>query len=247
MNATKWVKSFFVLFISSYTILIITNLLCDRYSIFKHDTNYYFEEPNQNFIKLDLLLDKTIQYDSLIFGSSRVGKINPNNIKNFNYYNMTYSEGLPREHYLNIKTLIEHNIKINNIVIGLDDFSYQVNPLHHINQPMRRIHYEASNDNRFSFYMYYLKLIPEFSSIRGKINCYLNNNNCSNYDFYKTGMPIVPLKKEEEIEQNIQMHNNNDIFNVPTKYKGNYLDDTINDIKNIISLCKNNNINLFSI
>ena len=46
------------------------------------------------------------KYDSFIFGSSRVGKINPLKIENGKYYNMTYSEGLPREHYQNIKFLI---------------------------------------------------------------------------------------------------------------------------------------------
>ncbi len=244
MKSTKWIKIFFGLSLIGVLFVGGFNYLYDRYSIFDYNTKYYSEEPNQNFIKMSLLLNKVIKYDSLIFGSSRVGKINPLSIKNANYYNMTYSEGLPREHYLNIQALIKKNIKIKNLIIGLDDFSYQVNPLTHEQQPMRRIHYKASNTNIFNFYYMYLGLLPNLDSIKKKLQCYSNKNNCGFYDFYKTGMPIVPVEIETKIEENVIDHVNNKIFDNPTRYRANYLEKTINDIKMIVKLCKANNINL---
>ena len=58
-------------------------------------------------------------------------------------------------------------------------------------------------------------------------------------------MPITPKSIDIFIEQNREAHNKDIKFKMPTFYKeNNLINETIEDIKNIISICKENNINL---
>lgn len=243
MQAKKFLIFVFSCFILILGAVILFNYSYDRYSIFNYEKQYFSEEPNQNFIKMDLLINKKITFDSFLFGSSRVGKISPQLLMNGNYYNMTYSEGLPSEHLKNIKTLLEHNIKIKNILIALDDFSYQVNPSLHSDQPMRKLHYKTNNVSSLEFYSFYFRLIPDFQSIYKKILCFKDKEKCQIYDFFDTGMPLIPQKREHQIESNYKKHVSDKSFKKPTHYDGNYVYQTISDVKKIKNLCILNNIN----
>ena len=73
------------LFVKFVVILTVIFILCimlinykiDRYKIFSSNYNNLRYEPNQNFIKIKYIMNNKKKYDSFIFGSSRVGKINP--------------------------------------------------------------------------------------------------------------------------------------------------------------------------
>jgi len=240
MNSKKWLRIFVVLSFIGVGFIILFNYHVDSYSIFKNDYSKVVSEPNQNFLKMNFLINKKHTFDSFIFGSSRVGKINPINIKNGNYYNMTYSEGVPLEHLSNIKLLIKNNIPIKNILIGLDDFSYEVNPLQHKNQPMRQPHYDTdiNNMSKMSFYMYYLFKIPSFFDIsRLSQQIFLNRVYPTyNYDIYKSRLPLAPKAKNDYIENNREEHINDKKFMQPMRYTGNRIKETINTIKEIVNL-----------
>ncbi len=158
MNSKKWIKILLILCILGIGFILIINIYIDSYSVLKSDYNKLSREPNQNFIKMKFLLNEKHNKNSFIFGSSRVGKIEPSDIPTGNFYNMTYSEGLPLEHLENIKLLIKNNIEIKNLLIGFDDFSYQIDPLKHLNEPLRRIHF-LTNINSMNKYKFYVILI----------------------------------------------------------------------------------------
>ncbi len=148
--------------------------------------NLYIQEPNQNYLKTEYIIRHPNKYDSFIFGSSRVGKINPKLFTNGNYYNMTYSEGLPYEHLLNIKLFLKNNVKIKNIIIGIDDFSYEIDPKSHFTDTMRKPHYLASGESFLNFYNFYRKI-----KISSAFNVYKQIGNSQYYDINNTGMPIL--------------------------------------------------------
>ena len=247
MNAKKWIRIFFGLGGISLLWLIVFNIILDSYSILRSDYSNLYREPNQNFIKMKYLLSKETNYDSFIFGSSRVGKINPDNFKNGIYYNMKYSEGVPREHLENIRILINNGYKIKNILIGLDDFSYQVNPDEHIGQHLRKPHYNADSANysKEKFYFSYFFTIPSkedsFRFFKQLIGVQYQT---ANFDIYKSGLPIVPETVENDIESNVDAHIKNKKFEKPTHYSGDRIEDTINEIKQIKMICDENQINL---
>ena len=248
MISKKWILKYILLSFIFCSGAVLFNFYVDNYSIFRNNYSKLLQEPNQNFIKMNFLINNNHSFDSFIFGSSRVGKINPTGIKNGNYYNMTYSEGLPIEHLSNIKLLIKNNIKIKNILIGLDDFSYEVNPMLHKNEPMRQLHYDTDFNLRsqISFYMYYLFKRPSFFDIYRAIqeNAFNRVFPVSNFDIYNTGLPLVPIEIESYIENNKQAHINNKKFLRPAYYRGNRIKETISHIKEIVELSKKYNFNL---
>ena len=58
-------------------------------------------EPNSNYIKMQYILHNPDKFDSFLFGSSRTGFVDVENIPDGKWYNMSYSEGLPAEHLEN--------------------------------------------------------------------------------------------------------------------------------------------------
>jgi len=246
MNGKKWIKIFSLLVLSTITSVYLINYIVDNYSIFKEDYSKLYREPNQNYIKMNFLLNDKHDFDSFIFGSSRVGKINPKNITNGKYYNMSYSEGLPLEHLENIKLLINSGIKIKNILIGFDDFSYEVDPSKHLTQPMRLPHYNTKINNMdvIQFYNYYLAKKPSVSDILKTIKQIVSKDysKTSNFDIYNTGVPIVPQEIEDYIENNRDKHINDVKFLKPTYYRGNRIIKTLLEIEEIITLLKTHNI-----
>ena len=242
MHSKKWIYIFFVLacFILVGTILI--NYKIDSYRIFHNNYSNLYREPNQNYIKMNFLLQHKDRFHSFIFGSSRVGKLNPKHITNDTYYNMTYSEGLPLEHLANIKLLLKSGVKIQNLLIGLDDFSYKIDPHTHLIQPMRLPHYKTKiNDmSAFQFYMYYLLRKPSSRDIAK----YSSHSHKKTYDFdiYHTGVPIVPKAVDEAIESDVEKYIHDEKFLIPRHYVGDRMVQTLKEIKEIIDISHKYNI-----
>jgi hypothetical protein len=204
--------------------------------------------PNQRVLIIEYLLDKKHykKYDSYIFGSSRVGYLNPNRIKDFNTYNMTYSEGIPHEHLLVIKFFLKHHFPIKHLLIGLDEFSYQVPFSRHDNQFGAKSHYLVTNTSLYDFYKFFffrkatkydkehfLNKFIRYATVRQSEKIYDVIHNQKT--FY--------MNIKEKNNHN-QKYINNEKFTKPTPYVGNELEDTINDIKEIVKLAKENNIEL---
>ena len=232
MNSKKWIKIFLIFSVLG-VFQALLSILTNPYLTMQTD-NYYEQEPNQNFLKVKYILENKNKYDSFIFGSSRVGKIDPKLFKHEKCYNMTYSEGLPYEHLLNIKLFLKEGMKIKNIYIGLDDFSYEIDPKKHFQDVMRKPHYLASGESILNFYSLYTSL--SYSHFLGERNIY--------YDINNTGMPLVPKEITHYIETHKEAHNLDPRFLKPTHYEGNTIKDTIMTIKEIIKLSKEHNINI---
>lgn len=245
MKKTKlWLRLAFL----STSIIVITVLLLlqwsDTYSNTHYDRTQFYTEPNKNVLKMHYILKNPTKYDSFIFGSSRVGNLNPLKIQNANYYNMTYSEGIPKEHLLNIQLFLKKSIKIKNLLIGLDEFSYQVSFEKHQSQGLTKAYYLATNTNIISYYRELYLRFP-LSEDRHHISKKITN---------KKNMFTINISNQEnnykirEKSFNLQnfttsKHLQNKSFDKPTYYHGNVLKQTTKDIKAIKTICTNKDIN----
>ena len=231
-----WKKNIYKIFVFTFILfssLGLTNIFNNPYTT-THLDNLYSQEPNQNFLKVKFILENSDKYDSFLFGSSRVGKINPKLFTNGKFYNMTYSEGLPYEHLLNIKLFLKHHIKIKNIYIGLDDFSYEVDPVIHDQQVMRKPHYLASGESFLDFYSLYHNVSY----------MYLLDRRGATFDIDDTGMPLVPIEIDNNIEKNKIKYCSEKKFLEPCHYSGDRIVQTLQELKEIKTICKINKINL---
>jgi len=243
MQIKKW-----LLYSSLFIVLIITTvfslmLWSDTYSNTHYKRTKFYSEPNKNVLKVHYILENKTKYDSFIFGSSRVGSINPLKIANGKYYNMTYSEGIPKEHLLNIQLFLNKGVKIKNLLIGLDEFSYQVSFKKHQHQALTKAYYEATHT---PFINYYRELYLRFPLGEDRHHIAKKIKHSKNYfsmDISKqTKNYQNAMKAFNKAKFTTPKHINNKIFDKPTYYSGNTLTSTLKDIQKIKNLCKRNSI-----
>lgn len=193
-------------------------------------------EPNKNFIKMTYIINNPNKFDSYIFGSSRVGNIHGDKIWNEKVYNMTYSNATPKEILSNIKTLLKHDILPKHIYLGLDSLSYTIEPNDHMNE-LISIPYEQFENNPASFYLKYLDPAMVLNAFFSVIKNH-NFDEYYKYRFYEYGWNVDYANgTTQEITYD---------FNNAGPSLGNYyrLDETLEEIQNIVDLCKQNKIEL---
>ena len=244
MHIKKWLLYSFISILILLTLNTLVMYWSDTYSVAHPQREEFYTEPNTKVLKVEYILANKKKYDSFIFGSSRVGNINPFNIKNGTYYNMTYSEGIPKEHLLNIKLFLNEGITIKNLLIGLDDFSYQVSFNTHQTQGLTKLHPMASEISWLKFYKDYFFRFPT-SEDRNHIKTKLKTSS----DFSKINIKQDPkiylddLLHKNDMDYNTSKHLHKKEFDKPTYYSGNTLESTLEDIKNIKQVCQSHQIN----
>ncbi len=244
MKRKTWVLG--TLLLSFILILCVFALMVwsDTYSNTHYKRTHFYTEPNKNVLKVHYIIHNPNLYDSFIFGSSRVGNINPLKIKNGKYYNMTYSEGLPKEHLLNIQLFLKKNIKIKNLLIGLDEFSYQVPFAKHQHQGLTKAYYEATNTPLPTYYRELYLRFPLPEDRHHFVKKILHKPYVFTLDVSKQKKSYETAEKSfdpKKYETPQYIHNPK--FLKPTYYNGNCLDETLQSIQEIKNLCTDRSIN----
>lgn len=255
----KYKKWLFHLLPASACLLFIVgfiNITVDPYGFFRKDLTKQLIEPNQNFLKMRYISNNRIPYDSFVFGSSRVGHIHIQNIKNGGcWYNMTYAGGLPQEHQFNIEYMIKKGIKIKELLIGLDEFSYSVDPEVHSQLWTTMPYSPVCGKSEILFYAKYIFRIPDLKVLQTIYNEYQKQKThqpkqmgtfFSSYDFHGTGQGTIK-ELDEEINRNPELHCQNQKFLTPyqaTNDDKDYSDNALASLKRIVEISHANHIKL---
>ena len=192
-------------------------------------------EPNQNYIKTKYILNNPEKFDSFLFGSSRVGVIHNDKIPGLRTYNMTYSAGLPSEHLANIKTFLKNKIHPAKVYIGIDSYAYTDEITDHINERLR-CPYEYIAGDFIHFFDLYLDPVMTRKSLK----TILGNQSTMNLKiFYEYGWTLM-YGRQSKFDWNSE--------NIKPTYGRRFSDETLrnalNDIKEIVNICRENNIEL---
>ena len=148
-----WAIFFIILVVGS---LGLANYIGDPYGLFKKDFSFQFIEPSGAFIKARYLSKHADKYDCLIFGSSRVGRLDPEKIEGRACFNMNTSGSLPEYNLHNLQYFLKKGMKPKLLLLGLDEFSYTVNPKEYLEQPMRWPYPPTMGERVLPFYLKYL-------------------------------------------------------------------------------------------
>lgn len=239
LQSKLWVLRFISIPVGLFILSIIFLMMIDTYSILDTNRKTFYDEPNRNFLKVEYILNHPNDYNGFIFGSSRVGSMLPNHFHGANFYNMTHSEGIPHEHLINLKLFLHHGIKIKKVFLGLDEFSYQVSFAQHQQRFLTKAHPLASNTSWTRFYAFYFfrfptkhdKSIAKKRWIEHTLTTPMDIDHQS--DFY------------EHFLSSLKPNNPNDpIYQKPTHYDGDYIQETLLDIREIVKLCQRHKIDL---
>lgn len=241
MTRYKWPICFILGLIAPWSALVGYNVISDPYGLFREDMYEQIVDPNQVYKKLQHVIDNPSKYDTYLFGSSRVGNIYLRPILGDTAYNFTYSEGVPSEHLANIKSMLAHNVNIKHIVIGLDDFSYQLDASIHNDQYSRKLHPKASGEFWVDFYAFYF--FRTFSDIDIQHLFTKGYKDYIYFDIANTGNPICEIC-EFAVENFSYLHNSANKFTKPFSYYGDRIDTTVQTMKEIISLSEKHDFQL---
>lgn len=162
MNRQKWIMSTLSLLLLYLVTVGIINYTVDPFNIFKHKNflNSYqigFHERIQKtaYLKYNSSLD----FDSILFGSSRATYYNQKSFKNMNLYNYSFSGAMPEEYsrYLEFAKSINSN-KFKTIVLALDFYTYR-----------KKIDIEKYNNIEESKILFFLKKYFTFDTLKFSI------------------------------------------------------------------------------
>lgn len=237
-----YAKCAFLALILLMTVLFTYHI--DTFNVFHWDNlRFTTAEPNKNFVKTQYILHNPSTFNAFIFGSSRVGNIPPDGLPDFlpdgtplRWYNMTYSEGIPTEHLLTLKTFLENGVRPTMILLGFDNIPmYASIPQH--KQQMLRTPYQVYEENKWDFYRAYLMRLPHFPVIREVLLYDADSHSDDRNAFYRFGTFSrnldFSLATDFQPERFVSSHGSG--FTEKSAYK---------DIEAIASLCRENGIKL---
>ncbi|MEM6261847.1 MAG: hypothetical protein AAGI38_05020 [Bacteroidota bacterium] len=191
--------------------------LTDPFGIFRTDFSRQVIEPNQHFAKMEFLTQEIRPYDSFIFGSSKAGNVDSRKLVNGNFYNMSYSMGLPYEWYHDLKILLEAGYDIHQVVLLLDERTY--NRTHQMNNSLLRHPFDASEMERWKFKAKYLFRIPNFYVLEKALYpLHQHDPFLVQYDIHGSGIPFK-TSREAWVDANLAEHLEDPRFSeTPTTY-----------------------------
>ena len=232
---------------------MLFSALFDPYGVFhpKNCRNYRTLSVNQRCLKIRHILDSPDEYDTLLFGSSRVGTIDVNELDQEQYglgYNMTYSGGTPADHFEDIRFLIENNAAPKRILLGFDDGGIlAINQDTHANLLRRPYPYDG---NFIEFYADYLNptvglkalskggLSNILTMFSGETSEYLYTDGQSKVEAYKAVENWLTVSEDEHITRMSELPRYSSVLSRELRNKARSI------LLETVALCADNNIEL---
>ena len=213
-------------------ILAVYPVRVDPYNVFHAETiRDNGVEPNKNYIKMKHVLRTAGEFDSLMFGSSRVGALHVEEIEGEHCYNLAYSEGTPVEHLASLKTLAAHKVPIKKVYIGVDSLSYTVDVTEH-RTTLYRMPYEMSVSDPLHFWPRYLDGRMALASLQ------VSSGHVPEEEYRKRFYEIGEYY-EYGRDRDASWHTDE---SEPVIGSGMFMEETLEAIRGICSLCEENNI-----
>lgn len=232
-------KKFLAYFMAVTFVLLASVAYCnykyDGTGVLNADLSGVRMTPNQEFCKMRYILSNPDRYDSFCFGSSRITTLNLKRIQDGGkWYNMTYAGGGPQQWLHDLHELLDHNVKVSTILVGIDDISYK-DELFEIKQ--KDSYQRSYTDWDFSFYAGLLFHIPSATP-----DPVLVREKGSIFDLYDTGRTFCPWI-DEEAEKDPAAYRSNPRFLSPLGWpdRGHY-NDQLQALKELKQLADANGI-----
>jgi hypothetical protein len=228
------------------------NFVVDPHGVFHGEPSRRPQTPNLSYMKIEYLLGQKHAFDSFLLGSSRVANIDVRHIPGGRWYNLFLAAALPEEHLQHVRFLLNNGITIQNLLIGLDDFSFLFDPRDHLSELDLQPHPGVSGKNLSTFYSEYLfkakRFVPLLNSyIRSSIRKGISSDELRyQFDMSGTGM-VFCGDCDENIERDREAHVRSDVFLRPWEYRfleGDHFEASLAALKEIVDLSRKNNIRL---
>lgn len=242
-NYLKRITFFSIPLILFFAGIATYNSFLDPFGVIRGDVNDIKIEPNQHILKMKYLLDNPGKFDSFLCGTSRVAKMDVSKIiLPGDWYNLSYSEGLPSETLEDLKILVKNGIEVKSVIMGIDEITCFVSKEMHKNQSLRRPY-----ESRIKTLFHYMFLKPSLFILKSILNA-------QKATFYSSGMysvitgngSFLPNLKDDFIESNIEEHRKDEVFETPywQNYYENRASEALQSVAELKGYCDENKIKL---
>jgi len=247
MTKKQYIIFLFVTAFALFSLLPLANYTIDQWRVLHHDYAFSYKgiSPNKTFLKVAYILDNKNIYDTILMGSSRSGYMDSRLISK-NSYNMKFNFALAKQHLENLKTLIKNKVIIKNLWLGVNDYVIWKNPNEHELDFQRKVYKNNFFAQLDTYAFYLLKHLDDrdIKILKGEYQL-LPSQELTNPD--KVNMQTA--KAREDYTKNNPKVWINKMTNISPTLLGyedkNYrIDEAIQTISAIKTLCDSNDINL---
>lgn len=190
----------------------------------------------QRFVKMRYLHDHPQKYNAFSFGSSRVAKVPVTEIDDgCRWYNLTYGSGLPREWLEDLQMLLDNGTQVEKVLIALDDFSFRADPDVNAKNGGSFLRYRPHDAELYLQTLFRRPDPPPTKSFLEEKGIY--------FDIYETGYTTYPWV-DEAIDQDPEKHRQDPVMQTVAVRDDERIDATIDELQQIVDLCKAHNIEL---
>jgi hypothetical protein len=203
------------------------------------------EAINQHIFNPEYIFRYPNRFDSFIFGSSRTGVIDPAKINTGKFYNMSYSVGLPAQHLAILRAFIQRGIKIKTVIIGLDEFCFNLSPKEHEKQLIRIMHPSITGRSLPDIFLTFYFRFPNLFEISNGMKLLLNDEQEKKFLLNENGLYLFWVKKEKTFELlGKPLFTTDTIQASPNLFNEKLENESFAQIQGLISLAKKNNFAL---
>jgi len=202
-------------------------------------------ELNQHLYKPAYILAHPGRFDSLLFGSSRAGAIDVASIPGGRYYNMNYAAGLPAEHLEILKVLLANGVRVRNVAVALDEFSFRIRPEDHRKELLRIPHPLVTGESWLRIFGRYFLRVPEGFEVTGAGRKLRGKTRIHPFEMDNRGMMRIWGSFEEQVEKDPDAYRRSPVFREESpSYPGLYIPETIAVLREMSDLSRKYNFRL---
>ncbi len=250
VSVSKYLRTFLLLSFLWLSIIPLANYIIDPYGIFGTTFLEYDYQQNERFIKIESLKQNHGKYNAYIFGSSRVGTVTPQLLKQYlddsRFYNLWASGGNQWDYRVQLEYLLDKQYDIDYIYLQVD-FEPKYGPS---TQHLLKMHPEVVAENLMLFYLHHLTIFP-YSDLENTVKNNLKQEHSALYD-WATGAYSRPnleqrMRKNAKayIAQTRDFHKKRFRKSVFSTKDRQDVDQNIKAIADIMQLAKANDIELY--
>ncbi len=248
MHSKKWIIIvFLVLFINMFFVALI-NYIVDPFAVFKSKVFTHQLQMNERFVKVDYLQENHQNYNAYLFGSSRIGVIEPKVFEKYipqsKFYNFTLSSANLYDYLNHLEYFVKEGYEIKTLVVQLDlnDMNYYEKA---VDDYLSLSHPSVLDESSTFFYARYLfGFFPV--NLQSTLETNFSQKILKTYDL-KSGVWSLPLREKDLLSDAKKYVKNQKCFYIKNRRVIQYTKEIQNKkaLQEIVNLCKKEKIKLY--
>ena len=248
MSNKKWLAIVFLVLFVNMFVLALINYVIDPFGVFKSNVFKHQLQMNERFVKVDYLQENHQNYNAYLFGSSRIGVIEPKVFEQYipqsKFYNFTLSSANLYDYLNHLEYFVKEKYEIKTLVLQLDidNMAYYG---HESDDYVTLLHPDVLNNSLTLFYAkYLLGFFP--INLESTLEENFSEKVSKTYDL-KRGVWNVPYREKALVENATKYVKNKKCFHIENRRTIQYIKEFQDKkaLQRIVDLCQKEGIKLY--